>query len=280
MKKVFIGAFAIGVCAILGYSYFSSYAEVEGYQTDIQAQPIEGITQNLSALTWNPETRTLFATINHPATVVELSTDGKLLRKLEVDGIHDPEAIEHIEGNRYVIADERQRHLYEVEITPQTQRLNVSDAPGLRLDMDGRDGNSGFEGLAWNRADKHLLVAQERKPIKLFKIEGFPALSGVSNVEIKVTTGASWMSSIGDISSLDYDSEHKQLLVMSEQSDKILFISPEKSVKQLTLDGTKHGLKARIPQPEGMATDGHGHLYIVSEPNLFYRLTTNTPDGL
>ncbi len=39
----------------------------------------------------------------------------------------------------------------------------------------------------------------------------------------------------------------------------------------LTLLGGFNGLSKRIPRAEGVAMDEHGTLYIVSEPDLFYR---------
>ncbi|MBW6114298.1 SdiA-regulated domain-containing protein, partial [Pseudomonas aeruginosa] len=39
----------------------------------------------------------------------------------------------------------------------------------------------------------------------------------------------------------------------------------------LTLRGGNHGLTDDVPQAEGLAMDDRGSLYVVSEPNLFYR---------
>ncbi len=39
----------------------------------------------------------------------------------------------------------------------------------------------------------------------------------------------------------------------------------------MTLLGGFNGLDKRIPRAEGVAMDEHGTLYMVSEPNLFYR---------
>ncbi|MDI5568735.1 SdiA-regulated domain-containing protein, partial [Salmonella enterica subsp. enterica serovar Kentucky] len=40
----------------------------------------------LSGLTWNPDSGTLFAVTDHPSSVVELDTDGNVLRVIPSDG--------------------------------------------------------------------------------------------------------------------------------------------------------------------------------------------------
>ena len=65
---------------------------------------IPGIQGGLSGLTWNPDSGTLFAVTDHPSSVVELDTDGNVLRVIPSDGDHDFEAIEYLGRNRYVLS--------------------------------------------------------------------------------------------------------------------------------------------------------------------------------
>ena len=52
------------------------------------------------------------------------------------------------------------------------------------------------------------------------------------------------------------------LLELDEKGEQVSF---------MTLLGGFNGLNKRIPRAEGVAMDDKGTLYIVSEPNLFYR---------
>lgn len=54
------------------------------YRVTIEAKEIVGIAKNASGLTYNKETGTLFSVINSPPEIVELSTDGYLLRRIQL----------------------------------------------------------------------------------------------------------------------------------------------------------------------------------------------------
>ena len=61
-------------------------------------------------------------------------------------------------------------------------------------------------------------------------------------------------------------------LVLSADSHMLLELDElGEQVSFITLLGGFNGLKNTIPRAEGVAIDEHGTLYMVSEPNLFYR---------
>ena len=88
------GALAAAVLAPAGAQ------QLTGYQASIQHRPIDGIADNLSGLTYDTRTGTLFGVTNRPPAVVELSTEGQLLRRMPLRGVRDPEGIAHIQTGR------------------------------------------------------------------------------------------------------------------------------------------------------------------------------------
>lgn len=52
------------------------------YQVVLEAQPIEGLDDDISALTYDPERKTLFSVTNKRSELIELSLDGRILRRV------------------------------------------------------------------------------------------------------------------------------------------------------------------------------------------------------
>src|SRR5690554_681982 len=99
-----------------------------GYRVDIDALVLEGVEDDLSALTYSAERDTLFALLNGDPYLLELSLDGEVLRRVHLTGLQDMEGLTHVGGNRYVVVEERRQRLHLIELPEdrKSTRLNSS----------------------------------------------------------------------------------------------------------------------------------------------------------
>jgi uncharacterized protein YjiK len=241
------------------------------YRAVIEAKPIGDIS-DVSALTFDPDRNSLFSVTNKPAKVIEMSLQGDLLRTIDLQGFGDPEAIEYVAPGTYVIADEREQRLVKVRIDDATRVLDSADFQQLSLGI-GRNGNKGFEGLAYDAANQRLLVAKERDPVRIFEVLGFPHVDDSKPLALQVNTDPKRDARlfVRDLSSLDFDAATGHMLALSDESRLVIELNAEgKPVSTLSLLRGQHGLERSVPQAEGVATDDAGNLYLISEPNLFY----------
>ncbi|OPU73101.1 hypothetical protein BSW13_22790 [Salmonella enterica subsp. enterica serovar Enteritidis] len=206
---------------------------------------------------------------DHPSSVVELDTEGNVLRVIPSDGDHDFEAIEYLGGNRYALSRERERTLTTHCIDSSTTVLPPATY-SLTLDVNRHSDNAGFEGLAQGRGEHALMVAQEKKPLRLYVTDQSPDALSVSD---SLTHRASLPWFLKDISGLHYDRNNGLLYVLSHESDVVVVSDLDGGRKVMSLRRGHYGLRRDIPQAEGIASDDRDTLWIVSEPNLFYRFT-------
>lgn len=241
------------------------------YRVTIEGRPIEGIDGEVSALTWNGDTKTLFTVIRDPEQIIELSTEGKVVRRIDLKGVGDPEAIEYIGDDRFIVADERSQQLFKLRVDAQTAVLDAAEAPRLIIGMD-RNGNKGFEGLAWDGRNKRLFVANERDPVTILEIRGFPLEQYQPlNVTVESSKRRDRRLFVRDISGLNYEPHYGHLLALSDESKLLLELDAKgRPISTLSLLPGMHGLSSMVGHPEGIAVGDNDVLYIVGEPNLFY----------
>lgn len=241
------------------------------YRVVIEAKEIAGLASDASALTYDPDRRSLFTVTNQNPELIELSLAGDILRRIPLHGFGDAEAVEYIRPGVYVISDERQQRLFQVRVDDATRRLDAADSEQFSLGI-GRNGNKGFEGLAYDPDGKRLFVAKERDPMRIYEIHGFPREKGAPlAIHVVDDPRRDRRLFVRDLSSLQYDRSTGHLLALSDESRMVVEIDAGgKPVSTLRLRRGRHGLKADVPQAEGVALDDRGTLYVVSEPNLFY----------
>ncbi|EAA7245504.1 hypothetical protein BVD23_00320 [Salmonella enterica] len=250
---------------ILKYGDKPSALALSSYKAVIQQKPVAGVKSNLSGLTYSTEDRMLFAVINNPPELVWLTTEGQLVGRMPLLGIHDPESIAWIGGNQFQIGSEKDGAVYKTQVDIQSGAMQIISM--VKLEGYDKAKNKGLEGTAWDAKNERLYAAKERKPIVIKEVE--MSKNGIVRVLPSTVT-----ASISDVSGLEYYAPTNSLLVLSDESKMILEVSSEWRVRdRLFLTAEWSGLREDIPQPEGIAMDNENNLYIVSEPNLFYKFT-------
>lgn len=245
---------------------------LDRYQVVIEAQPVQGLDDDISALTYDPDRKSLFTVTNAKSELIELSLDGRILRRVPLTGFGDPEAVEYVGPNSYVITDEREQRLIRVRLDDDTLFLDANDAEQLSLGI-GLNGNKGFEGLAYDSAGKRLFVAKERDPMMIYEVHGFPHDNPDKPYAVHVVQDRKRDRRlfVRDLSSLQFDERSGHLLALSDESRLVLELDVKgRPLSTLSLRKGFQGLQATVPQAEGVAMDEAGTIYLVSEPNLFY----------
>ncbi|MCI3947802.1 DNA-binding protein [Pseudomonas syringae] len=245
---------------------------LDQYRAVTEGQVIVGLEDDVSGLSYDPDRKSLFTVTNQNPELVELSLDGRVLRRIPLIGFGDAEAVEYISPGVYVISDERQLRLIQIHVDDSTKSLNAADAEQLTLGLTA-SGNKGYEGLAYDARGKRLFVARERDPVQIIEVRGFPRVNAGAPGNLQVITDGKrdGKLSVRDLSSLQFDDASGHLLALSDESKRILELDTSgHPIGSGSLAKGSMGLSKGVPQAEGMAMDDEGTLYLVSEPNLFY----------
>lgn len=245
-----------------------------GYQVRIDALPVAGVSDNLSGLTYDEGRDQLWAVVNNPEELLALSKEGELLARYPLSGFSDVEGITYLGDNLLLLAEERDQALVVVRLPEKPGALFREDHRALTLGID-LGGNKGFEGVGYDRANDRLYVVKEHSPRKLYEVRGLKS-SVQGDFNLQVIDRQAWIEHkvfATDLSSVHYDEQTGHLALLSDESKLMIELDAEdgKLISFRSLLSGFAGLQDSVPQAEGLTLDNQGNLYLVSEPNLFYR---------
>lgn len=249
-----------------------AYLNLNNYVVDIDKKEIVGVDQDLSGLTYNKKSGTLFAVINRPSKIIELTTSGDLIREIDVEDIYDVEGITHISDNKYFITEESSQTIFEVIIDNDTKIVNRANTNSLGIGFGNLKSNKGFEGIEWNPVDGSLYVVKEKKPLKVIKISGMATIETSYNLDIREWFPNHKHFHVKDLSSVFVHAGNQNIFLTSDKTKIVCEYDQNGDLlSYMWLKKGLHKLSEDIPQAEGLAIDDDDNVYLVSEPNLFYR---------
>jgi len=242
------------------------------YEVAIEAREIPDLS-DASGLTYHAPSGTLFSVLNKEPTIIQLSAQGELLRKIRVEGVSDMEGITHVSDNQFLVVEESKNRLILIEIGNQDS-INVEDRPKFSLRLENVR-NKSFEGISWDARNERILVVNEKVPKRLVEIRGLVKSPDGKSPDIAIRDlwqeKPGYMHGLRDLASLSYAEESGHLLLLSEESRLVKELdSKGETLSAMLLWKGFHGLKQTVPQAEGIAIGPNREIYIMSEPNLFY----------
>ncbi|WP_043238907.1 SdiA-regulated domain-containing protein [Stutzerimonas azotifigens] len=247
---------------------------LDAFRADLQARPVAGVDDNLSGLAWDADRRQLWAVVNNPEALVALDENGGTIARYPLEGFTDVEGIAYLGDDLLLLAEEREQRLVALPVPTREGPLRRGAGQTLSLSL-GEAGNAGFEGLGYDLRGDRLFVVKEHSPRKLYEIRGLKGLLTGQGGDLAILDRSAWLEDKGmatDLSSVHYDDRSGHLLLLSDEARMLLELDGEgRLVNYRSLWAGFAGLSDSVPQGEGLTLDDQGRMYLVSEPNLFYR---------
>jgi len=259
---------------LLGFTGSNIYGQTLNLSDyELVAGPITvgGISADLSGVTYNPLTNTLFMITNKNSKITETTLTGGFIRSITLNQFGDPEGIAHIEGNNFAITEERLGRVLYISIHDSTSSLNLSNMNYTQL--PGIFNNEGLEGVTYNSNTGDYYAVKEKNPRTLFRYNGTATAPNLL-LACDIQANSFGMSDVSDIFHLaipvglnDLDVSDK-MLILSDESNKVVEIDDNCNLySTLNLPTSYSGGGT---QHEGVTMDNDGNIYIVGEPNVLY----------
>ncbi|PZU99309.1 MAG: hypothetical protein DCE90_01985 [Pseudanabaena sp.] len=291
----FSGTFSIGGGAaptITGID-LSKYIRTGLFNLPVALTGSNQLAREVSAVTYNKDTDTLFMVGDGGTAIVQVSKTGELINSMTLSAglFADPEGLAYIGNNQFVIADERVR---TASLFTYAANTTLAAASVQTVDLGTNIGNVGIEGITFDPQTNGFIAVKEATPAGVFQttidFAGGTASNGSASTVNSTNLFDPALAGLGDfadvfalsnLSVLNGKPEFGNLLLISQESGKIVNIDRNGTISSsLTIiPELNNPLSVADQQFEGIAVDNDGTLYVTSEngdtPQLsVYKLST------
>lgn len=255
------------------------------------------LASEASAVTYDPDTDTLFVVGDGGTSVVQVSKTGVLIDSMQLAQdpggpqntyFYDTEGITYVGNGQFVFVEERHRQVDRFTYQAGTI-LGAAGAQAVKLGTT--IGNVGIEGLSYDPFSGGFVFVKEKTPIGVFQSDvnfgGGTATNGSAATVDSVNLFDPALLGVIDLA--DVYSVSNVLAPQAPDYDNLLILSQESA--RILLTDRAGAISSRLDFPlstqtEGLTLDQNRILYLVNElgggaahPQLWvYKPTTGTND--
>jgi uncharacterized protein YjiK len=259
-------------------------------------------TKEASAVAYNWDTRTLMVTNDEEeddGTNIwgEYRLNGNKVATVTLSGCLllgssqcDPEGLTYVGNNKYVVGEERYQDIALLSQigggnTDERTYTAYNNAPTVSI--GGNAGNSGLEGIAYDRTTGDYWGVKETSQQTIYKVTNVNFGNGTATVTNPFNPASLGLDRLSDIAVLSNGvfggrSMGDNLLILSGRSFKLLEVTKTgQIVSSLDLSGYKSLVDPTNAggKFEGLTLDERGNIYLVSDdgdgPNQSYLVKLN-----
>jgi hypothetical protein len=230
---------------------------------------LDSVTDEVSGVTWNWNTNTLFMVGDQAQAISQYSLSGSYIDSMAMTNFSDgdPEGMTYIGGGQFVIAMETD---FDAKLVTYSAggTANGNTVPTTSI-FNRTDSQYGFEGVSYDPStgryffleEKGSSVSNTTGPGSIYDTTlGFspPSASAGSPVTISATTDISGIQALSTVM-LSSAADYNNLLIVSHEGHLVMEIDRNGNVlSSLSLAGYDF-------QSEGITIDGNGVIYVVDE---------------
>jgi uncharacterized protein YjiK/phospholipase/lecithinase/hemolysin len=243
------------------------------------------LAREVSAVTYNWDTDTLFVVGDGSTSIVQVSKTGQLINSMTLalgsspqgTDFYDTEGLTYVGGGQFVLIEERDRQASLFTYTAGTT-LTKSNVKTVKLGTTV--GNIGIEGISWDPQTNGFIAVKEITPEGIFQTtidfvagtasNGSPTTVNSTDLFDPAKAGIADFADVfalSNLSALNGKADSSNILILSQESGKIVKSDRAGNISSsLTIvSDPGNPLSIADQQHEGLTMDKDGYLYVVSE---------------
>jgi uncharacterized protein YjiK/2',3'-cyclic-nucleotide 2'-phosphodiesterase (5'-nucleotidase family) len=243
------------------------------------------LAQEVSAVTYNQDTDTLFVLGDGGTSIVQVSKTGVLIDSMTLASgtspqgttFYDPEGLAYVGGGKFAFVEERNRLVNLFTYAPNT---TLARAGVQTVQLGTTIGNIGIEGISYDPQTSGFIAVKEITPEGIFQTtidfaagtasNGSPTALNSTNLFDPVKAGLGDFADVyalSNVTALNGKADSGNLLVLSQADGKIVEVDRAGNILSTLSIVSDPGnpLSIADQQHEGLTVDKDGSLYVVSE---------------